>query len=126
MSELALGYYRCTAKVERNARFPIHVMFAFARDWPERVLLQRGLLGNRRLEREPNDEETEIVANNIRAVSLRYECIEDLIEDERRCGTEETFIARLEAAFADCRRPFKLELQPTPTLDDFIRPALTT
>lgn len=99
-SVFRVGYYLCKAKVTRNAEYPIHVVFAYDKDWPENVLRQRGLLGNRLLDRDPTQSEIEIRKSKTRAWSIKYLDIESLIEDERRVGVDESFIEQLRSAFA--------------------------
>lgn len=98
-SVFRVGYYLCKAKASRNAEFPIHVLFAYDKDWPESVLRQRGLLGNRLLDREPTQDEIDIRESKTRAWSMKYHNIDSLIEDERRVGVDESFIDQLRSAF---------------------------
>lgn len=90
-----VGYYACSVKSGRNAAFPIHVLFAFDRDWEEGSLRQRGLLGNRRAWRWPTPNEIKEVDGLKRAHSVAYRNVEDLITDERASGTDEDFCLML-------------------------------
>lgn len=94
-----VGYYLCKAKAARNAEYPIHVVFAYDKDWPEAVLRQRGLLGNRLLDREPTPNEIEIRESKTRAWSMKYKDLDSLIEDERRVGVDDDFIEQLRSNF---------------------------
>lgn len=98
-SVFRVGYYACTAKAERNAEFPIHVVFAFDKDWPESVLRQRGLLGNRRIDRAPTSDEVKQRNSMARAFSLKYRSLDELIEDEQNCGSDEHWVEQLRSAF---------------------------
>jgi hypothetical protein len=100
---ILIGYYRCTAKVERNAQFPIHVLFNI-KDWPENVLKQRCLLGNRFFHRPATPGEVEAHAGNKRAMSYVYRSARALIEDEARIVDIDT----LEAIAKAYNRPDEL------------------
>lgn len=92
---MKIGYYKCTTKVERNAMFPIHVLYD-PLSWDENVLKQRCLLGNRKAIREALPHEVETQEHNWRAVSYKYTDIKKLIADEERAGTDTAFIKQLQ------------------------------
>ncbi len=71
---MLIGYYKCSARSDRNKRYPIHVLYNISA-WEEGVLRQRGLLGNRFAVREATPNEIEVVKGNKRAVSYRYETL---------------------------------------------------
>ena len=100
-----VGYYACSVRKGRNAEFPIHVLYAFDRDWEEGSLRQRGLLGNRRAWRWPTDDEVSDLAERKRAHSLAYRDVESLIADERSAGTDEEFCLRLRSLFQNPQYP---------------------
>lgn len=106
-----IGYYYCTAKVERNATYLIHVVFNYDVDWPENVLRQRSLLGNRFCERTATEEEVEITNSHKRARSMKYQSIALLLEDERRACPDPAFLARLEQSW----RALKIQQKEIPT-----------
>lgn len=99
MSTPLIGYYECRATTQRNAEYPIHVLVAFNKDWPENVLKQRGLLGGRRASRPMTEREIEGHSQNVRAQSYKYRTLAGLLEDEARCGASPEFLAELQAAF---------------------------
>lgn len=103
MSEKVMGFYRCKAAAGRNAEFPIHVLVDVKNDWPERVMLQRGLLGNARAMRAMTAEEIEGHATRVRAMSYKYKTLEGLLEDEVRCGSDAVFLECLKKAFEDVK-----------------------
>ncbi len=106
---MKIGYYKCTAKARKpgqaklvqhdNHIYLIHVLYNFDKAWPENVLKQRCLLGNRFFSREALPHEVEEVKDNKRAVSYRYRDIAGLVEDERRAGIPDMTIAALVSSF---------------------------
>lgn len=95
---MIIGYYRCTAKSERNAAFPIHVLYDILA-WEESVLRQRCLLGNRVASRPAMPHEEEIVQHSYRGVSYKYHDIDELIRDEERAGSSTEFLDLLRNVF---------------------------
>ena len=95
---MKIGYYKCTSKTERNAAYPIHVLYDI-KSWDESVLRQRCLLGNRVISRLAMPHEEEVVRNSHRAVSYKYHDLAGLIRDEERAGTSPEFTAKLREAF---------------------------
>jgi len=94
-----IGYYFCTAKTERNRQFPIHVLVNFDKDWPEGVLRQRALLGNRFFTREATTGEIEVHQNHKRAQSYKYQSFAALLEDEQRSCPSREFLQGLQQAW---------------------------
>lgn len=99
MSPPLIGYYECHAGARRNAEYPIHVLVAYNQDWPENVLKQRGLLGNRRAERPMTGEEIAGHTQDHRVRSYKYRTLQGLLEDEARCGSSTEFLDQLRSAF---------------------------
>lgn len=97
---MKIGYYFCTAKTERNAQYPIHVLVNFDKDWPENVLRQRALLGNRFCVREATADEIVIHQSRKRAQSYKYQSFAALLEDEQRSCPSEEFLQALERAWS--------------------------
>jgi len=95
---MIIGYYKCTAKVERNALYRIHVLYDLLA-WEESVLRQRCLLGNRVASRPATRHEEKVVQHSWRAVSYKYQGINELIQDEERAGSSPEFIGLLRNVF---------------------------
>ena len=98
---MKIGIYKSHAKVLRNRGFV--VVYNFNKDWDEKVLRNRGLLGGRFFVREAFPHEEAEVKRCHRAVSYSYPDIETLLADERRAGCTEEVIEQIQ----------KLSLTPT-------------
>lgn len=96
---MLIGYYKCSIKSGRNADFPIHVLYAYDKDWGENVLRQRGLLGNRILSRLAHQHEIDSREKSWRATSYKYKNVEELASDEELAGTSREFIALIKKSF---------------------------
>lgn len=83
---MRIGYYICSRTKGRNARYPIHVLYAYNADWPESVLAARGLCGNRVWSRAAFPHEVGVRTGSYRAVSYGYESLDALLADEDRAG----------------------------------------
>ena len=95
---MTVGYYKCVgSKTDRNKKYAIHVLLNVV-DWPETVLRQRCLLGNRFFMRPADAEEERTVTGNRRAVSYCYENIEQLLEDERNIVSPDQ-LTQIKAAY---------------------------
>lgn len=124
---MKIGYYKCTAKARKpgqavlaqhdNHIYLIHVLYNYDRDWPEGVLKQRCLLGNRFFSRAALPHEVGVVRGNKRAVSYRYRDIAGLVEDERRAGISEETIAAMVAAFPKGSAQPQRPANPVPPLE---------
>lgn len=95
---MLIGYYRFTGKAKsKNAKWPIHVLYNFDKDWDGNIISRRAL--DFVLSREAHPHEVESNEKRMRAQSYRYESLDKLIEDERNAETDQAFIDKLIAAF---------------------------